>query len=379
VGGIVRTLAAMPISLNKSDARQMLCAILVPSAGNNAPAITAELVAAAHGEGVHGLLWPMLQAGAGQELPEALMREHRAWVLRMRHATAQILDALGQAGIPAICLRGQAVASLYGARAALRPQSDIDLLVAEDRLMDAKQVAWDLGFRPDELYRHHFSRGDVQIDFHFEPLGIERIRAWAYLTPLRTSDFLQAATPGEVAGVPAQVLPARVLLPYLAFHAMKHSFERLIWLCDIAELTKEIDRQALWPEVERSIREFGLQRPCYFALAYVREHLGGVVPEDVLEGIRPSMGWVEQRLFARHMHHEAIPFLAERIFARMMPDWRHRLAFWRETIYPRYEVRRQIAEAGCVRCHFMRKRLRLLLRAAARMFSESWRMLTAQR
>lgn len=369
----------MPLTLNRSDARRVLCGLLAGASGDEVPAIPADLVAAAHAEGVHGLLWPMLQADSDQDIPELLMREHTAWILRMRHATAQILDAMKAAGIPAVCLRGQAVAALYGERAALRPQSDIDLLVAEERLMDAKQVAWDLGFRPDELYRHHFSRGDVQIDFHFEPLGIERIQAWAHLTPLRSADFLDAAERGEVAGTPALVVAPRVLLPYLAFHAMKHSFERLIWLCDIAELTKVIDRQGQWPEVVRSILTYRLQRPCYFALSYVRTHLGGAVPDSVIEGIRPSMGWVERRLFARHMHHEEVPFLAERIFARMMPDWRHRLAFWRETIYPRYEIRRQIAEAGCVKCHFMRKRLRLLLRAAARMFSESWRTLTAPR
>jgi len=367
----------MPIPLPKSDARRRLCAVLARSDGERAATVSPDLMVAAHGEGVHGLLWPLLQGGDGQNLPEALMREHRAWILRMRHATAQILDALGRAGIPAVCLRGQAVATLYGERAALRPQSDIDLLVAEDRLLDAKQVAWDLGFRPDELYRHHFSRGDVQIDFHYEPLGIERIHAWTYLTPLRAEDLLEAAVPGEVADAPALIVPPPLLLPYLAFHAMKHSFERLIWLCDIAELTKVIDRQRLWPEVERNVRKYGLQRPVYFSLAYVRAHLGGAVPEDVLTGLCPPMGWVERRLFARHMHHQVVPFLAERIFARMMPDWRHRLAFWRETIYPRYEVRRQIAEAGCVKCHFIRKRLRLLLRAAAGVFSESWRILTA--
>jgi hypothetical protein len=377
MGGVAHTLAGMPTFPSKVEARRMLCSILKPDAGRTP--IPDTLVAAAHGEGVHGLIWPLLQAEAGRELPEALMREHGAWILRMRHATAQVLEAMARAGIPAVCLRGQAVAALYGERGRLRPQSDIDLLVAEERLQDAKQVAWDLGFRPDELYRHHFSRGDVQIDFHFEPLGIERIHAWAHLTPLRTGDFLDAAAPGEVAGTPALVLPPRVLLPYLAFHAMKHSFERLIWLCDIAELTKDIDRQGLWPEVVDGIRSYRLQRPCYFALAYVQAHLGGAVPEAVLQDIRPAMGWVERRLFARHMQHEVVPYLAERLFARMMPDWRHRLGFWRETIYPRYEVRRQIAEAGCVRCHFIRKRLRLLLRAAGKLFSESWRTLTALR
>ncbi len=367
----------VPMSSSPAESRRMLCAILTGS--QDFPSIPPEWIDAAHAEGVHGLLWSQLASRPDVVLPEALMHEHRGWILRMRHATAQILGVLGRAGIPAICLRGQALAGLYGERAGLRPQSDIDLLVAEDRLLAAKQVVWDLGFRADELYRHHFVRGDVQIDFHFEPLGIERIEAWAHLTPLRTADFFDAASPGEVAGVPALVVDARVLLPYLAFHAMKHSFERLIWLCDIAELARQVEQQGLWADVQQGILDYGLQRPCYFALAYVRAHLAAPVPEAVLTAIRPAMGWAEQRLFARHMQHEVVPFLAERMFARMMPDLRHRLAFWSETIYPRYEVRRQIAETGCVKCNFTRKRLRLLLRALRGMFSESWRMLTVSR
>jgi len=365
----------MAMSSSAAESRRMLCDLLAGS--QDAAPLPPDWVGAAHAEGVHGLLWPRLAARPGIVLPQALMHEHRAWILRMRHATAQILDALGRAGIPAICLRGQALASLYGDQAGLRPQSDIDLLVAEDRLLEAKQVAWDLGFRPDELYRHHFGRGDVQLDFHFEPLGIERIQAWAHLTPLRTADFFDAASTGEVAGTAALVLEPHVLLPYLAFHAMKHSFERLIWLCDIAELAHRIEAQGLWPQVQQGILDYGLQRPCYFALAYVQAHLGAPVPDAVLSAIRPAMGWAERRLFARHMRHETIPFLAERIFSRMMPSLGYRLAFWRETIYPRYEVRRQIAETGCVKCNFTRKRLRLLLRALRGLFSESWRMLTA--
>ncbi|MDQ6994339.1 MAG: hypothetical protein Q9M18_01935, partial [Mariprofundaceae bacterium] len=55
--------------------------------------------------------------------------------------------------------------------------------------------------------------------------------------------------------------------------------------------------------------------------------------------------------------------LAERLFARMQPDWKHRFNFWKETIYPTYEVRAQIAGGGCVKCSFIRTRIKQISKA----------------
>jgi len=323
-------------------------------------------------EGVHGLIWQKMVTASdlhlNGDMSEALsarLHEIRLKYLRMQHACGRILLSLDQAEIPVICMRGVAVAEkLYGDRAALRPISDIDLLLDESQMLDAKQTLWNIGFRPDVKYRNIYSRGDITIDLHHEPLGIERIQMWQYLTPLRIKHFLLHAETGELAGETARLLHSRVNLPYLCFHAMKHSFERLIWLYDIALLANEVSEQGGWEDVLAGIQEYQLERPCFYALSYVKRHLAAAVPDDLIESIRPEMGFVERSLFRRFMNHEAIPFLAERVFARMMPGFSHRIRFWRETIYPRYEVRAQMVETGCVKCNFIRKRLKQLLKAA---------------
>jgi len=320
-------------------------------------------------EGVDQLLWfAMGREGAVEQGQLAAYRENlrrqTARFLRWRHACGQALAALNAAQVPVICMRGLAVSEpLYGKRAAARPQSDIDLLLEEQHMQDAKQALWDIGFRPHETYRNIYFRGDIVLDLHHEPLGIERIQAWQYLTPLRATDFFSHAENGKLADEQALLVSPRVNLPYLCFHALKHSFERLIWLYDIALLANHVDMAGQWDDVLAGIREYRLERPCYYALAYVRKHLAASVPEDLLHDIRPDMGLIERRLFARHMNYEVIPYLAERLFARMQPDFSHRMAFWRETIYPREEIRRQMAQSGCVKCNFIRKRLKQLFRA----------------
>ncbi len=291
-------------------------------------------------------------------------RMRQASALRMKHAMSQILREVNAARIPVIVMRGQMLAEGLYAAPDLRPFTDFDLLYDEQHSLMLKQTLGNhLGYAPPEKFPNLFKKGDLVIDLHTEPLGIERIQSWAGLTPLRAPDFFKYAEEGELAGEKALLVHPRVNLPYLCFHALKHSFGRLVWLYDIALLANQVSADGLWDEVLQGIEEYRLQRPCYYALSHVKQHLGASVPEDILAAIKPEMGFVEQRLFRRHMNHEVIPYLAERLFARMLPDFKHRMEFWRETIYPRYEVRAQIAGGGCVKCSFIRKRLKQLVKA----------------
>jgi hypothetical protein len=329
-----------------------------------------DFVSAAVQERVDLLLWQSCKDIDNMGI-KVRQKEYALWHLRIKNTLSQTLHALNKADIPVLVLRGLALAeTLYG-QAYTRPQSDIDLIFEPKHVLQAKQVLWDIGFRPDSVYADMFVRGDIQLDLHAEPLGIERIQAWKHLTPLRSKDFFNYAEAGELAGEKALLLHPRVNLPYLCFHALKHSFERLLWLYDIALLANDIDDKKQWDEVLQGIDEYALQRPCFYALSYAKEHFNAAVPANVLDALCPNMGFIERRLFKRHMNHEVIPYLAERLFARMQPDLKHRMAFWKETIYPRYEVRKQMANGGCVKCSFIRKRLRQLAHAGLGFFRES--------
>jgi len=306
---------------------------------------------------------------------EQPLRAQTAHALILKQANSNMLQHMRESGMACITLRGQSLAETMYDPPASRPQTDMDLLIREEDIPAAKQVVIQSGFEPVEHHPLLFIRGYALLDLHADPLDIERIHAWAHLTPMRTRDFFSHAEQGKLAGMPALLVHPRVNLPYLCFHAMKHSFERLIWLWDIALLARRVQEQKQWDAVLDGIREYRLERPCFYALSYAQEHLDAPVPESLLEKIQPAMDWRERALFSRFMHHEIIPFLAERLFARMMPDFRHRLSFWRETIIPREEVRRQIAGTGCVQCQFIRKRLKQLLKLLWILGREMWAIL----
>ncbi|RME83977.1 MAG: hypothetical protein D6771_05110, partial [Zetaproteobacteria bacterium] len=270
---------------------------------------------------------------------------------------------LEKAGIRFLLLRGPAVGIRHWRDPVLRPFGDLDLLVAPESFRAAKDALWNIGFRPDRVYAHLFVRGDVQLDLHREPLGIDRIRSWARLTPLRFDELWEHHESIVLEGCTVPVPAMERELAYLCFHALKHSFERLVWLWDIALAARAMDEDR-WQAFLAFVRAMRLERPCFYALSYAQAHLAAPVPDAVLGEIRPRMGRIEARLFARVMRHDVPPFLAERVFSRMQPGLAAKIAFWRETIWPAYEVRAQIAGSGCVKCNFIRKRLKQAARWA---------------
>jgi len=367
---------------NAARSRSRFCEILRGAAISKEDFLNLHLMEQSLYEGLLGLMLPRLLGEGGVPLDgpvraghELKLREVSANYMRLQHACAQVLAALNRASVPVLCMRGLTLTErYYGEQAPLRPISDIDLLLTKGRMLEAKQALWDIGFRPDPVYRNIYARGDITLDLHYEPIGYERIDAWRHITSLRTEAFFEHAQRGRLLGEDALLLPPAVELPYLCFHALKHSFERLIWLYDISLVARAIDADEGWDEAVAVIAAYGLERPCYYALSYAKAHLEAPVPEAVLASIWPDMGMIERGLYRRHMQHEVIPYLAERLFARMQPDLAHRVAFWRESIYPRYEVRQQIAGSGCVKCNFIRKRLRQLLKGGWLLWRElfSW-------
>ncbi len=326
-------------------------------------------------EGVLALLWQRLEAVATDTDRQTVaphLRQQAARFLQCQQATRQALAIAARHDIPVICLRGQALALALYSRPLLRPQSDVDILVNPADLERLSRALQADTFMPVPSCPALFRHGQILLDVHVDPVGIARIAARAHMTSLRATDFFRHATPGTLCEQPVLRPAAGIMLPYLCLHALKHSFNRLIWLWDIALLARRISGDGGWHDVQAGIIRFRLQRPCFFALSYVRRHMAASVPETVLHTIRPEMDWREQSLLARFLAHDIPPYLAERVFARMIPETGRRIDFWRETIFPSGEVRKQFSgTSDCAGCNFIRDRLRRMLRMCGQVWREA--------
>jgi len=329
-------------------------------------------------EGVGACIWHALQQqdivvdqAVKKQSVEQPLRGQTAHTLMLRAASARVLQLFSDARIDMVVLRGQAVADMLYRPATSRPQTDIDVLIREQDVQRSIELLAGAGFSPLPGHPLLLARSEVLLDVHIEPLGIERIASWSLLTPLRAEHFFHHARRQPLLGVDALCVDAALLLPYLGFHAMKHSFESLVWLWDIALLARRINDQQAWASVHEGIKTYALQRPCFYALSYVHVNLATPVPQGLLDALRPEMDWRERQMFRRFMQHEQVPFLAERVFARMQPDFMHRLAFWRETIWPAADVREQVGADPTSGGGFAAKRLRQIGRAVVFLLRET--------
>jgi hypothetical protein len=204
-----------------------------------------------------------------------------------------ILRSFEQAGIQAVPYKGAALAAqLYG-NLALRPAGDIDIVVRRDDVSRARAVLSARGYQPRHTlgtggeafmvrsrYSEDFSgptRHPVELHWGFTnrdiafPLDLDAL-----------SPRLESIRLGPHA-VLAFALDDLLLL--LCVHGSKHRWDRIEWICGVAEAVRrggELDWNAL---LDRA-GHLGVRRMLLLGLLLAHDHLGAPVPSPVLSRAR---------------------------------------------------------------------------------------------
>ena len=293
--------------------------------------------------------------GLGERAMARLRALRQTLVVRSLFQQARLLEllqALSAHGLRAMPLKGPALsAALYG-DATLRTSDDLDIWVHPGDFLDAvacleargfvpfirlsepearahMEAGWDRGFRSPE--------GDLTVELC---TGMTPRYFGARLAP----DAMVAAT-REVAvgGGRVRVPGPEVLLVLLCAHGMKHRWDRLVWVADVARLLGRDDLS--WTEVARHSRTAGALRMTAVGIHLAAGLLGVRVPEaalpafrltpivarlvercrDVLagaEGGAHSWGEVRLHLAARECFRDRLRYVALAVFTPGVGDWR---------------------------------------------------------
>jgi hypothetical protein len=158
----------------------------------------------------------------------------RAHGLALEWATGKVAAGLAEAGIASLPLKGPLLAAEVHGDFGLRETSDVDILVAGDRLDAAVRVLRDMGFEPPP----EPARGDGLPDLHYrlahESLPTVELHwrvAW-YETAF-ARDMLDRAVPGAdgLLRPEARDLAASLLLFYArdGFHGVRYAADVAAW------------------------------------------------------------------------------------------------------------------------------------------------------
>lgn len=226
-------------------------------------------------------------------LPSECVESFRAATMATLHRNLQFsaelsiaLKALDSADVPVILLKGAHLMDAVYHNLALRPLSDLDLLVRPSDAKSAVRALLDVGYTVDsrkaafgmvadrEIRLDKSGVHDLIIELHTN-LNRPTRHHWFPMDAIweRTREY-------EVNGAPARTLCGADNLTFLCAHAVPHAFSQLIWLRDIAGLLP-VDAD----ELKRAAGESRTVKAVYAGLWLASTLCGASVEPELLRSL----------------------------------------------------------------------------------------------
>ncbi|HVB24159.1 MAG TPA: nucleotidyltransferase family protein [Ktedonobacteraceae bacterium] len=264
---------------------------------------------------------------------QQLYRQSTLLNLYYQFELTQVLEALTGAKIPVMVLKGADIAETQYARPELRHYGDIDLMVHPEDLKATFVILEQLGYRYYQEYR-------------FEPLSRQRA-AFVYMKEHDVGYLLfevhiaphsnemgvsfnpvqiwQRARPITIASVNVYGMGLEDMFIYLCWHYRSHTFERLLWLYDIAVMLISCGEQLDWILLRRLAQELGLMSTVYYCVLLCQQVFHVAVPSYAdIEMYKPPA--FIRRLISRYVGDNLSAILdrtayrKRKLFQRLMVD-----------------------------------------------------------
>lgn len=248
-------------------------------------------------------MMPLLHHNLNANFPQAVptpvleqLRDH--FYTRTRHnliLTGELLKLLKlfEGGeIQAVPLRGPALAaSLYG-DLALRQFGDLDILVRKKDVLKATELLVASGYRPlfplparqEAIFwrgEHTFAldSGRVLVDLHWD------VNKGFFSSAPDQAVLWERIERTSLEGRSILGLSREDLFMRLCMHGAKHNWDRLDWICDIAEYVR-VHGETDWHQILEQAGEQGSKRMISLALFLAHSLLGAELPEEVRKEVR---------------------------------------------------------------------------------------------
>ena len=223
----------------------------------------------------------------------------------------KILNILNAENIPAMTLKGIFLAENVYKNIAVRPITDLDLLIKKEDLAQTNGILCSLGYLAPPNYTDFFLKKEgtpinslvyhkpgayffLHLHWHIvnstwpldslvEAIDMERIWSLAEGAQINTAGCLSLA-------------PHHLLI-YLAHHGFIHHFHRSILFSDLLGSLRCYKDRLDWDQVVKEAQRFNLSLVLYYSLSLTSKQLMVTIPE--LEKLKPTrFGFLEKLLFS---------------------------------------------------------------------------------
>lgn len=255
-----------------------------------------EVVRLARQHAVLPLLYHQLKTLDSQAVPRVawnqLQHRFRANLRRNLSMTAELLKLqrmLEAHGIAAIPYKGPVLAAAVYGDVALRQFVDLDLLVHRQDLLKVKSLLLSQG------YQEYFSLAPAQESIYLQTgceLSLQHPTKHIWIDlhwhivrrfngfPLPLEPLWDRLQPLCLGGQQIDSLAPEDLLLILCIHNGKHHWDRLGWLCDVAQLLRRYPQMHWEPLIDQAIR-IGAARMLWIGLYLAHDLLGTPLPDRV--------------------------------------------------------------------------------------------------
>ena len=308
------------------------------------------LVQLAVKEGMAGLLYKNLEKSGSLETlnPQHKQRLYTTYYLTIRHnlklvhALNEILKPMMQRRVKVVLMQGISLLQQVYQDIGLRPMNDIDLWVLPTGYADLVDCLVNRGFKKNSIYPNTYSRGEVVLDIHTHILGGDRINSRNLLIDIDQEEIFQSARPVDMKFTSALCLNPSDQFLYLSLHALKHNLERLIWLVDIKNLTADWDSSD-WQTLVKRAEQIGQKATLLYMLYLLVKIFSMKLPAEIsslLESWQPN--FFERRALNRRINGRSISNWSQLMLISADKRLRDRVSFFRETLFPRPDILRQV-------------------------------------
>jgi len=215
-------------------------------------------------------------------------RENAARNIVLTSELCHLIKLFAASGIEAIPYKGPVLALFAYGDLALRRFVDLDIMVRKDDVLVARELlladgynaAKSLSLRQQELllrtqHNMQFTRDErrVIVELHWE------VASHLFASSVQAHELWESLTTIPLNDIVVKTLSANDLLFSLCVHGSRHLWERLSWICDVAEL---INHQKIdWNGLLERAAKTDSERMIFLGLYLAESLLDAALPAEV--------------------------------------------------------------------------------------------------